>query len=257
VYAFDLRTDSTYSLRVNLEEAVKNWTTLGEDDPMWVVLTDPDKKGNRWGRDEFFATGRATVADMLATLRSAGLSPAKDRALDFGCGVGRITQALADHFKFVDGVDISASMLRHAEKFNQHPDRVKYHLNTRSDLTVLPAAQYDFIGSVIALQHTPQQFQRNYLADFCRLLKPGGCGYLQTIHAQGWRAYVPEWAADFIRRRRHPGQAFIPLYGLDPKAVRRIFEHGRCRIVRHDTTGYSGWESRYLSDLYLIQKSAD
>jgi SAM-dependent methyltransferase len=240
---------------VNLDEASKNWTALGEDDPLWVVLTVPGKEGNRWQEDEFFATGRGEIEDMFQRLRDAGLAPASGRALDFGCGVGRLTQALAARFESVDGVDISASMLRHAEKFNRFPGRVKYHLNVRPDLAAFPTGQYDFICTLIALQHTPPRFQRSYLADFLRLLKPGGCACFQTIHARGWRKLVPHWTADLIRRRRSHGRAFIPLYGLPTPTVRRIFDQPGSHVVQFESTSYPGWESRYANDRFIIQKT--
>ena len=240
---------------MNLDEASRNWTALGEKDPLWVVLTAPDKKGNRWEEEEFFATGQREMAEVFTRLESAGTTPAAGRALDFGCGVGRLTQALAARFDAVEGVDISASMLRHAEKFNRFPDRVKYHLNVRPDLGTFPTGQYDFICSLIALQHTPPRFQRGYLADFLRLLKPGGCAYFQTIHARGWRQLVPDWGADFIRKRRSGGEAFIPLYGLPASQVRRIFAGPAGNIVKFESTGYAGWESRYASDVYIATKN--
>jgi 2-polyprenyl-3-methyl-5-hydroxy-6-metoxy-1,4-benzoquinol methylase len=239
-----------------LDEASSNWTALGEADPMWVVLTDPTKKNNRWTEKEFFTTGQAQIEEVFNHLRAAGISPATGKALDFGCGVGRLTQALARRFSSVDGVDISASMLRHAEKFNRFPDRVKYHLNVRPDLATFPAEHYDFICSLISLQHTPCQFQRGYLTDFLRLLKPGGSAYFQTIHARGWRQLVPDWGADCIRKWRSRGQAFIPLYGLPVNHVRQIFDRPGSRIVKFDSTGYAGWESRYANNLFIVQKNS-
>src|SRR5579859_5997976 len=126
------------SSNVNVQDASKNWTALGEDDPLWVVLTDPAKKGNRWKEEEFFATGQTEIAAMFERLNGLGLAPGSGKALDFGCGVGRLTQALAARFEHVDGVDISASMLRHAETYNRFPGRVTYHLNVQSDLRDFP-----------------------------------------------------------------------------------------------------------------------
>jgi SAM-dependent methyltransferase len=241
---------------VNLQDASKNWTALGEDDPLWVVLTDPAKQGNRWKEEEFFATGQTEIAAMFERLRALDVVPGSGRALDFGCGVGRLTQALATRFDHVDGVDISASMLRHAETYNRFSGRVTYHLNVQPDLRAFPTAQYDFICTMIALQHTPPGFQRGYLADFLRLLKPGGCAYFQTIHARGWRQLIPNWLADLVRKCRNHGKAFIPLYGLPASHVRRVFEQHGSRIMIFESTPYPGWESRYASDLFIVQKTA-
>ena len=254
-YEFDPLWVFTYSSPVNIDEASRNWTDLGEGDPLWVVLTDPDKKGNRWKVDEFFATGRSEIQNLYQRVEAAGLTISPGRGLDFGCGVGRLTQALAERFAAVDGVDISASMIRHAESFQRVPDRVKYHLNVRSDLKAFPSAQYDFICSLIALQHTPPHFQRRYIADFVRLLKPGGCACFQTIHARGWRRWIPDWFADFIRKRRSGGAAFIPLYGLSPDDIRRIVGRSGGRVVMYQSAPYAGWESRYGVDFFVIGKN--
>lgn len=223
---------------------------------MWTVLTDPDKKGNRWDEKEFFATGNSAIAAVFDRLRDAGSVPAHGRALDFGCGVGRLTQALAARFETVDGVDISSSMVSHANTFNRFPGRVRYHLNVRSDLGAFPSAQYDFICSLIALQHIPPRFQKGYLRDFFRLLKPGGIAYFQTIHATVLRSLVPNWAADIIRGWRSRGQAFIPLYGLPMRHVRGIFSQPCGRVIKEESIGYAGWESRYMLDTFIIAKRA-
>lgn len=240
---------------MKLDEASRNWTELGEDDPLWVVLTDPDKKGHRWTEDDFFATGRAAIDDIFARLARLNVSVAAARAFDFGCGVGRLSQALAARFQSVDGVDISSSMLAHAARFNRFPGRVKYHLNVQPHLAAFPSGQYDFLCSLIALQHTPRRFQRCYIADFARLLKPGGVAHFQTVHTVGWRRCVPDWFADFIRKRQSHGRAFIPLYGLPLKEVRAILATANCAVVQCESSGYGGWESRYVTDLFTVRKN--
>lgn len=221
---------------------------------MWVVLTDPDKKNNRWTEEEFFATGKQQVADIFKHLESAGAPPPSGKALDFGCGVGRLTQALAPHFESVDGVDISATMVGHAEHFNRFAGRVKYHLNVRPNLSAFSSEQYSFICSLISLQHTPSRFQKDYLADFLRLLRPGGVAYFQTVHTLGWRQCVPDWAADGIRKWRSHGQAFIPLYGVPPRYIQQIFNGPGSAILKFESSPYGGWASRFASDLFIIRK---
>jgi cyclopropane fatty-acyl-phospholipid synthase-like methyltransferase len=55
------------------------------------------RKGRRWTTEEFFATGVTEIAALMAEARGFGLPASRRRALDFGCGLGRLTQALADH----------------------------------------------------------------------------------------------------------------------------------------------------------------
>ena len=80
---------------IDLKELQKNWDTFGKIDPLWAIITWPDKKGNRWDLEEFFSLGREEIAMIMTHIASLGLSLQHRKALDFGCGVGRVTQALA------------------------------------------------------------------------------------------------------------------------------------------------------------------
>ena len=79
---------------------------------------------------------------------------ARNAALDFGCGLGRLTQALATHFASVTGVDIAGSMVEGAQARNVFPDRVSYVVNTAATLP-FDDASFDFVYSVLVLQHVP------------------------------------------------------------------------------------------------------
>src|ERR1700716_2111582 len=103
-----------------LDDVQVTWDTLGCEDPLWAVLSTPETRGNRWQADEFFATGRAEVGRLLDRIGELGIAIPHERCLDFGCGVGRLSQALADHFDHVDGVDIASSMVALAGKYNRH-----------------------------------------------------------------------------------------------------------------------------------------
>lgn len=242
---------------MDLDKINKNWTALGSADPMWAILADPAKKGNRWASDEFFETGRQEINTILARLEAAGVSVSFGRALDFGCGIGRLTQALAERFELVDGVDISNSMILQAKNGNRFPDRALYHLNTRDDLSLFPSNQYDFICTLICLQHMPKSLQGKYLDEFVRLLKPGGgVLYFQAIHGHSWRAYVPDWSADLYRKFKHHGRPHIPLYAIPVKRVRKQIRRAGGTIERYDCPGFHDCKSRFKQDEYFVKKVA-
>lgn len=166
------------------------WEKLAREDPYWAVLTDADKAGNQWKADEFFATGRKTIDADIAYIRSLTSLSENSRVLDFGCGVGRLTQALAHHFTDVQGIDVAAPMIELARKHNQQGERVTYHHNPASDLQLFPDNHFDLIYSVITLQHIPPPLIRGYLAEFCRMCRPGGLIYFQlpsTSPRKTWR----------------------------------------------------------------------
>lgn len=164
------------------ERVKASWEALGQYDPLWAIVSVPDKRGNRWDDhiEEFFANGAIEVQHVLNALRDAGLSVARGRALDFGAGVGRLSQALATHFREVDGVDISSPMIEQARKFNRYGERVRYHLGTAERLP-FDDRTFDFVFSKIVLQHVGIDLQRGYVREFLRVVKPGGLVVFQSI----------------------------------------------------------------------------
>jgi len=168
----------------SLRGVASSWESYAKGDPLWAVLTWPDKKGNKWNPEDFFAVGRRDVEALLAYLQSIGASPRLGRALDFGSGAGRLSQALAAHFAEVHGVDISPSMVRTAVKLNRYPRRCQFHLNKTEDLRLFPDNTFDFILSLITLQHVPRKYALQYIAEFVRTTAPGGIIVFQVPDSQ-------------------------------------------------------------------------
>lgn len=166
---------------MELDELGKNWDQFGRDDPLWAVLTAADKREGGWDVDEFLKTGEEQVDSALEFLRTHGVDVPRQRALDFGCGPGRLTQALATRFDEVDGVDIAPSMIALARKWNRHGDRCRYHVNERSDLSLFADGTFSFIFTILVMQHMEARFQENYLREFGRCLAPGGFAFFQVV----------------------------------------------------------------------------
>ena len=159
---------------MRLERLQRHWDEFGRTDPYWAILTDPAKKGNKWDLDEFFKTGEREVDDVLAWVESLGVATRRGRALDFGCGAGRISQALGRHFEHVIGVDIAPSMVALANQHNRHGERCRYVLNEHADLRQFQDSSVDFIYSRLVLQHLRPKVIKAYVAEFVRLLDVGG-----------------------------------------------------------------------------------
>jgi SAM-dependent methyltransferase len=237
---------------MDIQEAHQNWTRIGEDDPMWAVLTDPEKKGGKWSEEQFFQTGRDEISLEMKKLKESGVTIQPGTALDFGCGLGRLSQALSNYFSAVDGVDISASMIEQAQLFNKAPGKVRYHLNLKADLSTFPSGTYDFIFTRICLQHIPPQHQLCYISEFMRVLKPGGVADFHTIHAHGLRALVPNFLTEIYRKSKHRGKPFIPMYGVPAHRVLGALNSAKAVLLRHDQFPYEGWESRFGNDIYVV-----
>src|SRR4051794_30379365 len=122
---------------MNLQELQQSWNKLAAQDAMWAVLTGPYGAKRAWDPETFFRTGKDEIDLVISRVQALG-GTVGERALDFGCGVGRLTQALGHHFRQVDGVDISEVMVRQARAFNRLGDRCAYHLNETDNLGMFP-----------------------------------------------------------------------------------------------------------------------
>ena len=159
---------------MDLKSLQRQWDRFGKKDPLWAVLSLPEKRHGRWNEAEFFETGRLEIEGVLRRAGDLGVVPARSRALDFGCGVGRLTQALAEVFEACDGVDIAPSMIALAEKYNRFGDRCRYHLNDAPELRLFPDQSFSFVYSNLVLQHMPAELSRIFIGEFLRVLAPGG-----------------------------------------------------------------------------------
>lgn len=191
---------------MNLRALQRHWETFARRDPYWAVLTEPDKAGNRWDVEEFFRTGRDEIATVMAYLSSLGLEGHRGHALDFGCGVGRLTRALADHFDEVVGLDIAPSMLDLA-RAHDPLDRCRFLLNDATTLR-LDSNSFDFAYSNIVFQHIEPRHTRRYLAELLRVLKVGGVLLFQLPSepapepTRGLKRLVPRPLRRGLRRLR-------------------------------------------------------
>src|SRR5262245_18956478 len=119
---------------MKLEDLQKHWDRFGETDPLWAILTKPGTEGGRWDITEFLTTGVDEIQEVIQYAQAIAPGFAMGRALDFGCGVGRLTQALAKHFLQADGVDIAPSMIESAKRLNVAGEQCRYWLNSSADL---------------------------------------------------------------------------------------------------------------------------
>jgi SAM-dependent methyltransferase len=162
----------------------RDWEELATIDAKWSVLTGPGKR-NAWEDSEFFATGECEIRQLLQTLQGFGYPKLFKSALDFGCGVGRLTQALSQTFENTWGVDISARMLEQAKA---NVPRASFVLNDTSHLSFADGA-FDLVYTAMVLQHLPHpRFIVAYIGEFLRVIGSRGIAvfhvptYVELIH---------------------------------------------------------------------------
>jgi SAM-dependent methyltransferase len=159
----------------SLRRHQRDWEDLGDLDPCWAILAYPDRRFGRWDLDEFFRSGEVEIGRLTADMQRLGHPAKRERALDFGCGVGRLTRSLAPHFRHCYGVDVSAPMIAAARRLNAAFPNCEFVVNANPDLRMFPDGHFDLIYSVLVLQHLPTRAAiAAYVADFARVLAPGG-----------------------------------------------------------------------------------
>jgi len=230
---------------MSLKHVQETYEKLGKDDPLYAALSFHETKDKRWDPEVFFARGHDEIGAGLEFLSSQGLEPVRGRALDFGCGAGRLTQALCGEFDEVVGVDISSSMIETANRFNRHGEHCSYLVNTTDHLPMLDDMSFDFVYSNITLQHIPPEASTRYVAEFVRLLKPGGVALFQLPdgrhHRPGslgerWYTFWHGPLRRFLKRAR--GKAPVEIHYVSRKRVQEIVEAAGGRVVdiRDDKT---------------------
>jgi ubiquinone/menaquinone biosynthesis C-methylase UbiE len=130
-----------------------------------------------WSDDDFFASGAAEVREIvekdLAAI-SNGRSPSDMRALEIGCGAGRMTASLSRVFGHVDAVDVSPEMVDQARTALRNYANVQLYVNNGLDLSMFPNDRFHFAISVVVFQHIPRRdVVENYIKETHRVLCPG------------------------------------------------------------------------------------
>jgi trans-aconitate methyltransferase len=225
------------------DRAADDWETLGQSEPFFAVLTDERFLRARMSDDDreaFFTSGDADVARIFDLIDRPDFRPRS--ALDFGCGVGRLTRALTKRVERVSGVDVAPSMLRIAR------ENVP---NAAFSLTI-PEERFDLILSLIVFQHIPIRRGEALLDDLLERLEIGGVAALHVTFrrpgsslrraARAIRARVP--LVHRIAQRLH-GQRPMPYMQMneyDPARVVAIMRRHGCGEPRIIPTNHGGIE---------------
>lgn len=163
-----------------------DWEEIGRTNPYYGVLTDPRFKSDNLTEEvlaDFFRSGAHGIAQEADWLKGRYSDFAPKSALDFGCGVGRLTRALAAITGDTFGVDISDSML--AEARRNVPEGAMFGRE-------LPDRAFDWIVSLIVFQHIPPERGYPLLKALMARLASGGFVTLQfALYRDPRHASVP------------------------------------------------------------------
>jgi trans-aconitate methyltransferase len=225
------------------DRSAHDWNALGESEPFFAVLTDERFLRERMSDDDrkaFFASGDADVAHVFDLVDRHDFAPRS--ALDFGCGVGRLTRALTRRVERVTGVDVAPSMLRIARA--NVP-------NAAFSLTI-PDERFDLILSLIVFQHIPVRRGEALLHELLEHLDIGGVAALHFTFrrpgsslrraARSVRARVPLVHRIAQRLRGERPMPYMQMNEYDPARVLAIMRNHGCGEPRIFPTNHGGIE---------------
>jgi 2-polyprenyl-3-methyl-5-hydroxy-6-metoxy-1,4-benzoquinol methylase len=181
---------SVDQLRLMLDGIASAWTTMGEQEPHWPVLTHQRFKQINLPQnlDLFYNSGRDFIKRIFAALRRNGIDPnSVAHAVDYGCGVGRLTLALAEQVPFITGFDISSPhiALARARAQTQNITNVQFQVTCSVEhlRAILPPS--DLLISIIVLQHNPPPIIAEVLRTLPASLKPSGVALFSGANVYG------------------------------------------------------------------------
>jgi SAM-dependent methyltransferase len=168
----------------------RDWDDLARLDPLWAIASTPGRQYGGWDEHAFMASGRRKAERVLSWLDELGAPVDRRRALDFGCGVGRLTIPLSEAFGEVVGVDIAPGMVEQAwaKAVAVRRRNVRYVLGDGEELRLRVGGRFDLVYTSQVLQHLPSPAQAvDCLRGLAELVAPGGVLIAQVPDRIGLR----------------------------------------------------------------------
>jgi SAM-dependent methyltransferase len=163
--------------RVARVDSEQYWDERARENALFYVdneigYDDPDT-------DAFWRRGEEVV-DLMLGFVDLEIRP-DEKVLDIGCGVGRLTRALAGRARHVYGLDVSREMLGLAEQHNAHLTNVEWVHGDGTSLRGVGDSVVDGCFSHVVFQHIPDsEITLGYVREMGRVLKPGGWALFQV-----------------------------------------------------------------------------
>jgi len=151
----------------------EDWNRRAREDAHYYVAFG----GRDQGEEEF----DSTAADVLKNLEAELKRLPKDanrrswRALEIGCGPGRLLRPMSRHFGEIHGVDVSDEMIALARERLREIPHAHVHATNGASLAQFADESFDFVYSYAVFQHIPSRdVVLEYMREIRRVLKPGG-----------------------------------------------------------------------------------
>jgi SAM-dependent methyltransferase len=149
-----------------------DWNRRAADDAHYYVAFGRRQQSGQ----EFFDTAAEQVHGFRREMRRlAQGNPRARRALEIGCGPGRLLKPMSAYFGEIHGIDVSDEMIRLAAANLADIPHAHVRPAPDSNLAAYADDSFDFVYSYAVFQHIPsREVVFGYLDEANRVLKPGG-----------------------------------------------------------------------------------
>ena len=237
------------------------WKDIGTTDPYFGVLTHEQYRAEKLDEaalNEFFDSGQLHVnrtMQVFAKTWPDHHQPIK-RALDFGCGAGRLSLALSAHAQSVTGVDISPGMLEQAERHRLRLGKKNVDFRLIEGNTGFLQGTYDYIHSTMVFQHIAPQEGMEILDYLLSKLEEGGRIFLlltywnKSSKRSRWISFL-NFSLPRLRKFFKPGKDYaFPMFDYD---LNEVFAALQSHNIRHTKTTFGHTGNHWYIRLYALK----
>ena len=198
---------------------------------------------------EFLSTAADVIRDLEGELKRLlpNVPASSRRALEIGCGPGRLMRPMSRHFGEIHGVDVSDEMIAQAHRNLRDIPHAHAHHASGSDLALFPSDHFDFVYSYAVFQHIPSaDVVFSYLRETVRVLKPGGFARLQINGLPRTARAYTTWegvrisGAETQAFTRGHGVRLLSLTGVDTQYMWTTWQKPPSCRIRHVVNAFSG-----------------
>jgi SAM-dependent methyltransferase len=213
--------------------------------------------------EEFFGTAADLVRELETELKRlpANKRPEGRKALEIGCGPGRLIRPLSRHFGEIHGIDVSDEMIANARRKLQGIPHAHVHHASGSDLSLFADRYFDFVYSYAVFQHIPSaDVVFSYLRETVRVLKPGGIARLQINGLPKSAKSYTTWegvriSAEEVRAfAREQGVLLLSLTGVDTQYMWTTWKKTDAPAARL-SGGLSGTRIRSIANAFSSEQA--
>jgi SAM-dependent methyltransferase len=252
--AMDVQCRASSSQLSSLVDRVSEaWTALGAVRPYHSVLTIKElfpENITEAAINRFWASGASEGSQIEAILLRHGFqSAASKTCLEYGCGLGRVTVALANIFKKVYAYDISIAHLEVAEKRSAQLglDNIEFKLCGKDIFADNLLHRCDFFYSRIVLQHNPPPLMGKLISMALGSLQIDGVGIFQVpTYALKYRFNLDE----YLECAEKPE---MEMHAMPQTEIFDLVADAGCRILEVREDNGVGWNS-WISNTFIVNR---